>query len=109
MTKIDKAESGHCVVARWRLLAERRLNHLIELYESGRWKIYHDEAEFLAMVQETRAALKTWEMLAPPDAVKDKPAEVAVVKSEERVVLASPFVGLPSANGVIAKNDLRKF
>ncbi|HEX7789192.1 MAG TPA: TIGR03809 family protein [Afipia sp.] len=108
MTKVDKAESGRCVVVRWRLLAERRLSHLIELYESGRWKMYHDEAEFLAMVQEARAALKTWEMLAPPDAVRDKPAEVAVAKSEERIVLASPFVGVSSANGVVAKNNLSK-
>lgn len=99
---------GRDLVTRWRMLAERRLNYLIELYESGRWKIYHSEPEFLTIVQEARAALKTWELLAPPDPVLDKPVEVAVAQDEDCAPPALPFVDLASANGVGAKDDLRK-
>lgn len=108
MTNSGNADQGRSVVARWRMLAERRLNHLIELYESGRWKLYHSEAEFLDLVKEARAALKAWEMLAPPDAVRDKPVEVAVAQQAERVTLASPFIAPPSADDVGAEDDLRK-
>jgi uncharacterized repeat protein (TIGR03809 family) len=108
MPDISTAGQGRSVVTRWRMLAERRLNYLIELYESGRWKIYHSEPEFLVIVQEARAALKTWELLAPPDPVLDKPVEVAVAQDENRAILTSPFVNLASANGVGAKDNLRK-
>lgn len=108
MTNSGNADQGRSVVVRWRMLAERRLDHLIELYESGRWKLYHSEAEFLGMVQEARAALKAWEMLAPPDAVRDKPVEVAVAQEAEQVMRTSPFVTTPSADGVGAEDDLRK-
>jgi len=108
MTNSDDADRGRSVVVRWRMLAERRLNHLIELYESGRWKLYHGEAEFLDLVKEARAALKAWEMLAPPDAARDKTVEIAMAQQVERVALASPFVATPSADDVGAEDDLRK-
>jgi uncharacterized repeat protein (TIGR03809 family) len=65
MANSGSAEQGRSVVVRWRLLAERRLNYLISLYETGRWKVYYAEPEFLKVIQEARAALKTWEQLAP--------------------------------------------
>ncbi len=60
MANSGNAEQGRSVVVRWRMLAERRLNYLITLYETGRWKVYYAEPEFLKIVQEARAALKTW-------------------------------------------------
>lgn len=108
MTNSGNADQGRSVVVRWRMLAERRLNHLIELYESGRWKLYHSEAEFLDLVKEARAALKAWEALAPPDAARDKPVEIAVAQQAERVALASPFVAPRSADDVGAEDDLGK-
>ena len=47
MANSGSAEQGRSVVVRWRLLAERRLNYLINLYETGRWKLYYAEPEFL--------------------------------------------------------------
>lgn len=108
MTNSGDADQGRSVVVRWRMLAERRLSHLVELYESGRWKLYHSEAEFLGLVKDARAALKAWEMLAPPDDVRDKPAEVAVAQQAERMTLASPFVAPLSADDVGPEGDLRK-
>lgn len=106
MTNPGDAQQGRSVVTRWRMLAERRLNYLVELYETGRWKAYYSETEFLKVVQEARAALKTWEQLAPPDPVQDKPVEVAIAQAVNSAIPASPFADL--AHSVNAKDDLRK-
>ncbi len=108
MANSGDAEQGRTVVTRWRMLAERRLNYLIELYESGRWKLYYKEPEFLKVIQEARLALKTWEQLAPPDPVQDTPVEVAMQQVTDSTIPASPFIGMSSAHGVKAKDDLRK-
>ena len=108
MANSGNAEQGRSVVTRWRMLAERRLNYLIELYENGRWKIHYSEPEFLKVIQEARAALKTWEQLAPPDPVRDKPVEVAMEQAASSAIPASPFISLSSTHGVKAKDDLRK-
>jgi uncharacterized repeat protein (TIGR03809 family) len=108
MTQSDpksSPEAGRSLVVRWRILAQKRLDHLIELYESGRWKLYYDEPEFLALIQETRSALKVWHELAPPDSQFDKPAEIAV----SQVLADSPSL-LPSAlaDQVAAEHEPRK-
>ena len=51
---------GRNIVARWCTLAEQRLEHLTELFESGRWRRYHTELEFLENIQEAKAAVETW-------------------------------------------------
>ena len=51
---------GRNLVARWCNLAEQRLEHLTELFESGRWRRYHTELEFLENIQEAKAAVETW-------------------------------------------------
>lgn len=99
-----EAEHGRKIIVRWRILAERRLDYLIELYQSGRWKIYHEEAEFLRMVQEARAALKVWQALAPPDPSQDRSIEIAIAQSED----APPKAAADLANGIPAQGDLRK-
>ena len=108
MANSGNAEHGRSVIARWRMLAERRLQYLIELYETGRWRVYYKEPEFLKVIQEARVALATWEQLAPPDPVQDKPAEVAIAQTENAAVPPSPFTQMLSANGVETKHDLRE-
>lgn len=108
MANSGNAERGRNVIARWRMLAERRLQYLIELYETGRWKVYYKEPEFLKVIQEARVALATWEQLAPPDPVQDKPAEVASAQAENAAIPPSPFTQMPLTNGVEAKHDLRE-
>lgn len=51
---------GRNIVARWCTLAEQRLEHLTELFESGRWRRYHTELEFLENIQEAKVAVETW-------------------------------------------------
>ena len=108
MANSGNAEHGRSVVARWRMLAERRLQYLIELYETGRWRVYYKEPEFLKVIQEARVALATWEQLAPPDPVQDKPVEVAMAQAANSAIPASPFADIASAHGVKAKDNLRK-
>lgn len=90
------------------MLAEQRLEHLIELHQTGRWRRYHTEAAFHDMVREARAALKVWEELAPPDPVQDKPVEVSLeqVKMGLRNIPSASFDDL--ANSIRADYDLRK-
>lgn len=57
-------------VVRWRQLAEKRLDHITELFESGRWIKYFSENEFLEEIKRSKALVETWRRLAPaePDA-----------------------------------------
>ena len=59
---------GRNIVARWCNLAKRRLEHLTELFESGRWRRYHTEREFLENIQEAKAAVATWRDLLSREA-----------------------------------------
>lgn len=103
MTKLSAADSGRSVVVRWRMLAERRLKYLIELYESGRWKLYYNEPEFLKIVREAHAAVKAWETLAPPEPGRDRQVEAEAIRPAERPpieprpVSASPMTAAPMA------------
>lgn len=108
MANSGTTEHGRNVVTRWRMLAERQLAYLVELYETGRWTLYYEEPEFLKVIQEARAALKTWERLAPPDPVQDKPVEVALAQATDSALPAVPFTELSSTHGVEAKDDLRE-
>ncbi|MEH2509623.1 putative repeat protein (TIGR03809 family) [Nitrobacteraceae bacterium AZCC 1564] len=112
MTKLSAADSGRSVVVRWRMLAERRLKYLIELYESGRWKLYYNEPEFLKIVREAHAALKAWETLAPPEPGRDRPVEVEAALPverppvEPRPVSAPPLTAPPLASPSFTRPSL---
>ena len=49
---------------KWRDLAERRRDHIIELYDTGRWKHYYTEQELVASLREATQHLETWNKLA---------------------------------------------
>ena len=72
MTHRDDAASR--VLDRWRLLAEQRLEHLTELFESGRWRRYHSERTFLENIREAKEAVETWRDLAAPKPVAPRAA-----------------------------------
>jgi uncharacterized repeat protein (TIGR03809 family) len=59
------------VVARWCALAEARLEHLTELFETGRWRRYHSERAFLENIQEAKAAVETWRDLSLREASRN--------------------------------------
>jgi uncharacterized repeat protein (TIGR03809 family) len=49
---------------RWRELAEKRRAHLIELYDSGRWKHYYTEEQLVARMREAINLADRWDRLA---------------------------------------------
>src|SRR3954471_22057311 len=62
---------GREIVERWCVLAEQRLEHLTELFESGRWRRYHSEISFLENIQEAKKAVETWRQLLNREASAD--------------------------------------
>lgn len=96
-------------MTRWRILAQRRLDYLVELYQNGRWKLYYTEANFLETIQEARVNLKVWQKLAPPDAVMDKTVQVAIAQEEHTDLgTARSLPQLTLLDGVRSEHDLRK-
>jgi uncharacterized repeat protein (TIGR03809 family) len=53
------------IALKWRALAERRRDHHIELYKSGRWRHYYTDQEFLAQMREAIALAQRWAKIAP--------------------------------------------
>jgi uncharacterized repeat protein (TIGR03809 family) len=64
MTQILDGAVRRDLVARWCTLAEQRLQHLTDLFESGRWRRYYGERAFLENVKEAKKAVETWRALA---------------------------------------------
>jgi uncharacterized repeat protein (TIGR03809 family) len=64
MTHRQSAAGGRDVAARWCALAEQRLEHLSEMFETGRWRRYHSELAFLENIQEAKRAVQTWRAIA---------------------------------------------
>jgi uncharacterized repeat protein (TIGR03809 family) len=84
----------HELAVRGRELAERRLNYLTELYDSGRWARFHSKAELLANVREAKAALDIWrqlEAIAPPKPSSHSSAEVSGTRPHIQDVEAPPL------------------
>jgi uncharacterized repeat protein (TIGR03809 family) len=72
---------------RWRVLAERRLEHMTLLYETGRWRRYFSEEQFIGIIRETRAAVEAWRKLAPEQATV---AELFAMSDEPVPVRTQP-------------------
>src|SRR3954451_14384282 len=71
--RIDVAR-GRDVIARWCALAEQRLEHLTELFETGRWRRYHSEVAFLENIREAKVAVEIWRDLSLREASRDNSA-----------------------------------
>jgi uncharacterized repeat protein (TIGR03809 family) len=52
----------------WQSLAERRRQHLLELYRSGRWRRYYSEDELMAQMRDAVRGVEQWGQLAEPSA-----------------------------------------
>ncbi len=74
MTQRLDVARGRDIVGRWCALAEQRLDHLTELFESGRWRRYHTELAFLENIQEAKAAVELWRDLLMREDARDHSA-----------------------------------
>jgi len=71
MTHPGDVTRGRDTVARWCNLAERRLEHLTDMFETGRWRRFHSEQAFLENIREAKAAVETWRDLMARDAAPE--------------------------------------
>jgi uncharacterized repeat protein (TIGR03809 family) len=101
---------GQEILERWRALAEQRLDHLTELFETGRWRRYHSELSFLENIQEAKSAVETWRRLATREAALDNSAiDISWLNSPKPVPpRRNPLAGYhipppPRRAGVIAE------
>jgi uncharacterized repeat protein (TIGR03809 family) len=69
--ELTDATRGRGIIERWVVLAEQRLDHLTELFETGRWRRYFDEVAFLDNIQNAKLAVETWRGLLNREATKD--------------------------------------
>ena len=74
MTQRLDVARGLDVLARWRNLAEQRLQYLTELFESGRWRRFHSEIALLENIREAKSAVETWRDLSMREASPDNSA-----------------------------------
>ncbi len=58
---------GRQIISRFLTLAEERLDHLTELYETGRWQRYCTHDNFVENVRDTGTAVEAWKLLAPTE------------------------------------------
>ena len=56
------------IARKWLALAERRRDHLIELYRSGRWQRYHTEETFLQRMRAAVVEVEAWQAFCRPKA-----------------------------------------
>lgn len=70
---MDEAK-GREIVARWCNLAEQRLEYLIELFDTGRWRRFYGEEAFLEDIREAKIAVETWRGLLSREASHDNRA-----------------------------------
>jgi uncharacterized repeat protein (TIGR03809 family) len=93
--RLDVAHSRG-VVARWCDLAEQRLEYLTELFETGRWRRFHSEVEFLENIQEAKSAVEIWRNLSTREASR-----------VDMSVLGRARAALPRSEGQLEQLDRR--
>jgi uncharacterized repeat protein (TIGR03809 family) len=109
--RVDAArgqERAQEILDRWCALAEERLDHLTELFETGRWRRYHSEVSFLENIQEAKSAVETWRRLASREALLDNSAvDISWLNSPKPVPpRRNPLAGYhvpPRRVGIIAE------
>ena len=114
----DGRDLGLDLGPRWRLLAERRLEHLTELFESGRWRRYYSERAFLENIQEAKAAVALWRDLSMPQAIEAakpngatraqaaKPNGAAIAQAAPIIVQAKAVIDRAGAESEAASNEM---
>jgi len=90
---------GRNIVARWCNLAERRLEYLTELFETGRWRRFHTELEFLENIQEAKVAVETWRDLLSREAALDN-TSIDLSWLGRRRTTPMPLTPLPRDHGL---------
>jgi uncharacterized repeat protein (TIGR03809 family) len=100
MTHPPDAARHRGVAARWCSLAERRLQYLTELFDSGRWRRYYSERAFVEIVREATAVVAFWRDLAGFEPVKNNATIDIVARVQPRAALAQNQSALAKIRGL---------
>jgi uncharacterized repeat protein (TIGR03809 family) len=73
-TMVQATVKMEAVALKWRALAERRRDHHIELYKTGRWRHYYTDQDFLAEMRTAIALAQRWARIAPRAEERDAAA-----------------------------------
>jgi uncharacterized repeat protein (TIGR03809 family) len=100
------------ILDRWCRIAEQRLDYLIELYESGRWRRFHSEHAFMENLLEAKTAVETWRALARREAMPndraidgstlDQPAEASPAMQDEAGQSPARLMGTAAVHAALA-------
>jgi uncharacterized repeat protein (TIGR03809 family) len=82
------------VALKWRELAERRRNHFVDLYRSGRWRHYYSSEEFLSEMNEAVALAQRWAKIAPR---REEPPQAAGAAKSPAAAVPAPTPAPESA------------
>jgi uncharacterized repeat protein (TIGR03809 family) len=114
MTQRDDAGRArdHHILNRWCKIAEQRLDYLVELYESGRWRRFHSEHAFTENILEAKAAVETWRALARREVTTndqtiegptiDQPAETSPITQDETGQPSARLLGTAAVHAALA-------
>jgi len=85
------------IAQRWCVLAEKRLDYLNELLETGRWRRFHNEIDFFDNLEEARDAVARWQAMADgrfamPASREVPPVPVPQAAVIEQVVIEAEVV-----------------
>ncbi|MGJ5065082.1 TIGR03809 family protein [Bradyrhizobium sp. HKCCYLS3013] len=104
------------LAARWCALAERRLDHLTELFDSGRWRRYYTEQSLLDDIRQAKAAVQTWKGLSEPEAVSIVPSQTppaivavqpaSVRRAEPQAIVHRPIELPRSLETILAGSEI---
>ena len=79
-TMVQATVKMEAVALKWRALAERRRDHHIDLYKTGRWRHYYTDQEFLAEMRTAIALAQRWAKIAPRPEERD-----AAAREQEKI------------------------
>lgn len=71
MAQRSDIDRGREIIERWCALAEKRLDYLTDLFETGRWRRFHTEDAFRENIREAMATVETWRSLLSCEATRD--------------------------------------
>ena len=60
MAEKKRPRAGDEIARGWQVLAERRRNHLLELYRTGRWRRYYSEDQLMAEMRDAVREIRGW-------------------------------------------------
>jgi uncharacterized repeat protein (TIGR03809 family) len=127
MTQLADVACGRELAARWCNLAEKRVEYLTDLFETGRWRRFYSERAFLEDIGEAKAAVETWRALVTGAASPGKsttgltglhnarsplprhdeiPAPVQQTQAEPEPILVEPLREIPADVLIALENQL---